>query len=325
MKSMQLRRKLLVLIPKRWRVPLFKLKAKLFYPQLFKNWGKKFTIKELPILILSLPRSGSSWLGEVLAQPQNIRYLREPITSVYMPSVKQGVSFFMPSECLAPNLYKQAITKAFSAKLDYVYGAIHNKARWFKPGSSKKLLIKEVNPLYLKDYLEKHNPLVIYLERDPYSIAKSFAALAWQTDDLFSKRFDTQTINKMLLIKANLLTECFYYQMGFLQGVVKAINEPHLSNSNVLSVNYENLVTDPRTELLKVANFLNLNLNDLDIINEYASNSLSSNKSIKEGEFSTSRGQLQLINKQQQQITEPNYQITKEAYNFAYNEFKKYL
>jgi hypothetical protein len=43
--------------------------------------------------------------------------------------------------------------------------------------------------------------------------------------------------------------------MGFLQGVVKAINEPHLSNSNVLSVNYENLVTDPRTELLKVANF----------------------------------------------------------------------
>lgn len=317
------KKRILHCFPKRFKVSVFKLKLLVNYPLLLVHWKKKFTIKEQPILILSLPRSGSSWLGEVLAQPQDIRYLREPITSVYMPSVKQGVSFFMPSECLAPKLYKQAITKAFSAKLDYVYGAIHNKARWFKPSVSKKLLIKEVNPLYLKDYLEKHNPLVIYLERDPYSIAKSFAALAWQTDDLFSKRFDTQTINKMLLIKANLLTECFYYQMGFLQGVVKAINEPYLGNSNVLSISYEDLVIDPEGELLKIANFLNLS--EIEVINKYACASLSAKQSVTEGEFSTARDQLHLIKKQQQQITEPNYQITKEAYNLAYNEFKKYL
>lgn len=317
------KKRILHCFPKRFKVSVFKLKLLVNYPLLLVHWKKKFTIKEQPILILSLPRSGSSWLGEVLAQPQDIRYLREPITSVYMPSVKQGVSFFMPSECLAPKLYKQAITKAFSAKLDYVYGAIHNKARWFKPSVSKKLLIKEVNPLYLKDYLEKHNPLVIYLERDPYSIAKSFAALAWQADDLFSKRFDTQTIDKMLLIKANLLTECFYYQMGFLQGVVKAINEPYLGNSNVLSISYEDLVIDPEGELLKIANFLNLS--EIEVINKYACASLSAKQSVTEGEFSTARDQLHLIKKQQQQITEPNYQITKEAYNLAYNEFKKYL
>lgn len=317
------KKRILHCFPKRFKVSVFKLKLLVNYPLLLVHWKKKFTIKEQPILILSLPRSGSSWLGEVLAQPQDIRYLREPITSVYMPSVKQGVSFFMPSECLAPKLYKQAITKAFSAKLDYVYGAIHNKARWFKPSVSKKLLIKEVNPLYLKDYLEKHNPLVIYLERDPYSIAKSFAALAWQADDLFSKRFDTQTIDKMLLIKANLLTECFYYQMGFLQGVVKAINEPYLGNSNVLSICYEDLVIDPEGELLKIANFLNLS--EIEVINKYACASLSAKQSVTEGEFSTARDQLHLIKKQQQQITEPNYQITKEAYNLAYNEFKKYL
>ena len=37
-----------------------------------------------PILVLSLPRSGSSWVGETMGISKNAMYLREPINQSYL-------------------------------------------------------------------------------------------------------------------------------------------------------------------------------------------------------------------------------------------------
>ncbi|MEI8623683.1 hypothetical protein P4S67_04000 [Pseudoalteromonas sp. B137] len=85
--------------PRVFRLYVLKLKLLLSNPYLWRYWNCTFAIEDKPILLLSMPRSGSSWLGEVLAQQDDVRYLREPITSEYMASLKSGPSFFMPSCC----------------------------------------------------------------------------------------------------------------------------------------------------------------------------------------------------------------------------------
>src|SRR5262245_30987828 len=47
-----------------------------------------------PILVISIPRSGSSWLGDSLGISSNALYLREPITQKHLAYKRLAPSFF---------------------------------------------------------------------------------------------------------------------------------------------------------------------------------------------------------------------------------------
>ncbi|MCQ8879466.1 sulfotransferase [Pseudoalteromonas shioyasakiensis] len=296
------------------------MKLILKHPLLLRYWNRSFAIAEEPILLLSLPRSGSSWLGEVLAQQDDVRYLREPITSVYMTILSKGVSFFMPNSCKYHALYQTAADNAFNAKLNYPNSVVYKGSDWYDLKNKKKLLIKEVNPLFLHDFMCRFKPKVIYLERCVYATAKSFMALGWKGDDLFSERFDPITLEKILSVKADLLTQDFYFQMGFLQGVILAINEPHFSSNNILRVSYEDIIANPKVEVAKITAFLNYG--NTAQVQQYIEESLSSQDSYQVGTFSTKRNSKQLQEKQKQERLEPNYEKTIQAYNLGYTGFK---
>ena len=62
-------------------------KKKNTIPVNWARWGpvssflaRKFKTAAPPILVFSLPRSGSSWVGEILGSASNALYLREPMT-----------------------------------------------------------------------------------------------------------------------------------------------------------------------------------------------------------------------------------------------------
>lgn len=314
------KKRLVQLLPLSWRVGIFKLKLIANHPLLLRYWNSTFAVSNNPILLVSLPRSGSSWLGEVLAQQHDVRYLREPITSIYMTGLAKGVSFFSPECCKSDITYQNAADNAFSATFNFPSSAVHNPRDWNNPNDKKRLLIKEVNPLYLGHFMCCYNPKVIYLERCIYATAKSFLALGWTGEDLFSERFEPKVLEKILSIKADLLEQDFYFQMGFLQGIILAINEPYFAQSNILRVNYENLIENPESEVKKITAFLNYN--DPSRVLRYITQSLSCKGPYQVGSFSTQRNSEQLREKHAKEKQEPNYYKTLEAYHLAYTQFK---
>lgn len=310
-------------MPLALRLPIFKLKVLLLNPQLWRFWNQSFAIEGKPILLISLPRSGSSWLGEVLAQQDDVRYLREPITSTYMSLLNKGFSFFMPNCCRNSHFYQEAMNKAFSATLNHPGSVLHNPALWRNPKDKKKLFIKEVNPLFLKYFISNFNPRIIYLERCIYASAKSFFALGWKQDDLFTERFDKTTMDKILSIQPDLLEQDFYFQMGFLQGVILAINEPFLNNDNVLRTRYEDILVNPKEEISKITKFLDYK--DVQQVYRYLEDSLSSAEAYQIGCFTTKRDSQQLYKKHAQEKLEPDYIKTIEAHDLAYQKFKVFV
>ncbi|MEL0657431.1 hypothetical protein V6257_20825, partial [Pseudoalteromonas issachenkonii] len=70
------------------------------------------------------------------------------------------------------------------------------------------------------------------------------------------ERFDKTTMDKIISIKPDLLEQDFYLQMGFLQGVILAINEQLLNNDNVLRTLYEDILDNPKEEISKITKFL---------------------------------------------------------------------
>lgn len=315
-------KQILSMLPHKYRHLALKLNAIVKNPRLWINWNRKFAIEDKPILLVSMPRSGSSWLGEVLAQSRSIRYLREPITSVYMKSALKPVSFFVPDKCMNHTVHEQAVTNAFTAKLNYFNGVIHNKVDWLDPTVKRKLLIKEVNPLYLDYFQSRFDIKVIYLERCPYAIAKSFDALNWRSEELFSRRFDSYTLERLNAIKEDLFEQCFYFQMGFLQGVIRAIVEPSLKLSNSIQVSYENLILDTESELKKIADFLSID--SIRQLTDYIEQSFSDTENANLGSFSTKRNKQQLIDRIEHNKLEKEYLITLQAYELGFNGYKNY-
>ncbi len=315
--------RLLALLPYKFRHKVLKLNAYVSNPKLQRQWHKTFEVQSSPVLLLSLPRSGSSWLGEVLGQSKEVRYLREPITSIYMAAVKKPVSFFMPSQCKNKVIYDQAADNAFQARLNYVDRAIHSKQRWLNTHEPKKLLIKEINPLYLETFSKRYQPRVIYLDRCPYAIAKSFKALNWCASDLFSMRFERTIIDQLESVKADIRTCSFYFQMGFLQGVIKAIVETQLQLMTSIVVQYERLLLDTPAEIRRIAEFMNIN--DVEPIYEYIELSLKKSSSSELGDFSTKRNREELLTRLEQQRKEADYEVTIKAYELGYLEYKKLI
>ena len=170
-------------------------------------------------------------------------------------------------------------------------------------------------------FIKCYNPKLIYLERCPYAVAKSFQALGWYTPELFSKRFSDEDLEKFSSIKKNLLEQDFFYQMGFLQGVVKAKVEPYLNDKNSLVISYEQLIISSESEIQKLVSFLGLS--ESNTLKNLFYKSLSGKDMVSPGSFTTSRSQQALMSKINSDKNESNYRIIIEAYELAYNEYRK--
>jgi hypothetical protein len=154
-----------------------------FYP-INELAARTLTTEQPPLLVLSLPRSGSSWVGETLGTASNALYLREPITQTYLAKVRQTggemkVNFEVDSSKL-PTVYIDAADSAFLAiprlprsivKYPHQWGLLSRRGR--------RLVIKEVNLMGIAWFLQRYRPRVVCLVRHPAAVALSYARLGW--------------------------------------------------------------------------------------------------------------------------------------------------
>jgi len=134
-----------------------------------------------PVLILSMPRSGSSWVGATLGAARNASYLREPITHVWSRMQVQPAVIEIDPD--APSRrYAEIADLAFRGVPRFSRDVVSDPGQWRAGARGKRLVVKEVNPLALRWFISSYQPFLIYLVRHPAAVAHSLIRQGWRTD-----------------------------------------------------------------------------------------------------------------------------------------------
>jgi hypothetical protein len=147
-----------------------------------KTFARLFRFRQPPILVLSYPRSGSSWVGDVLATSPSVAYLREPVTQPFIQLTgRQALDPITDEESL-----RAYDTLAHNAFLGIRPPAcpISSVFDFLPPHRGRKqLLIKEVNPNATVFYHQQFDPVFVLLLRHPAAVALSFMDRGWLSPD----------------------------------------------------------------------------------------------------------------------------------------------
>src|SRR4051812_45313414 len=82
-----------------------------------------------PVLVLSMPRSGSSWVGSVLGAAADAAYLREPLTEIHARR-RGGASFFEVDPAAPPDGYRRAGAVAFAGVPRFSAAVVAHREQW---------------------------------------------------------------------------------------------------------------------------------------------------------------------------------------------------
>ncbi|MCP4990436.1 MAG: sulfotransferase domain-containing protein [Colwellia sp.] len=316
-------------IPFRLRKTLFKLKLYTQAPKLFFLSNVSFKTS-CPTVLLSLPRSGSSWIGSIIGMGEDIRYLREPATTNYTLTESTSkskrkikrISVFDQDSCDNWAEYQQYINDSLAAKPNFPNSVIAYPKQWQSPKQQKPLLIKEVNPLVINYYLSKQVNM-IYLLRHPFSVAKSYQALNWRASDLFEKKFNEESLALIRKLTPNIQKENNWTQMGYLQGWIEALAKSQIINSknSVVTVRYEDICQAPKSEFKTLFGFIAINYSTKAF--SAITKSLSRKSEVGAGDFSLTRNSSELaqvkVKPEEQQV----YFQLMNAYQQAFSDFKQ--
>ena len=131
------------------------------------------------VLVLSLPRSGSSWAGETLGNASDAMYLREPITQGDQLFYRTGTVFSL-DDPEVEKTYRFLASRAFLGNPHFSAEIVQSPAQWNLAGRcGRRIVIKEVNPLACQWYIDHFQPRIIFLVRHPAAVALSMQKLGW--------------------------------------------------------------------------------------------------------------------------------------------------
>lgn len=138
--------------------------------------ASRLPTKQPSVLVLSLPRSGSSWVGRILGGARDALYLREPVTRSAM-----RLPGWRPVVAKTLDLVSQrAADTAFAALPAFPANVVRFPAQWsLLSRSRRRLVVKEVNPLACDWFITRYRPRVIFLVRHPAAVALSHLKLGW--------------------------------------------------------------------------------------------------------------------------------------------------
>lgn len=188
------------------------------------------------IVLLSYPRSGSSWIGEVLSKSPGAIYLREPVTQPYL-RVYGGTHAMVDLGKHRRAAIIQVMLRTLAlndATIDRP-GQIRSQSESpVNGGAAPALLIKEVNPRAAPLYCSQEGLCVVLLMRHPAAVAYSFWRLGWLTAD------DTQAIPPG--VDAPDEWACFGYAYG--TSMAAALEEINTYPGGQV-ISYEDLASSP--------------------------------------------------------------------------------
>ena len=151
-----------------------------------------------PLLVLSLPRCGSTWVGSMLGLSRDGLYLHEPLNlcKYYIGGDVVGSStVFMFSPRNVPETYRVAARDAFNAVPAFSRSIVRDPSQWRiqrlarrptagSASAGRRVVIKCVNPLALRWLCERYRFDLVLLVRHPAAVAASWHKMGWTDIDL---------------------------------------------------------------------------------------------------------------------------------------------
>jgi Sulfotransferase family len=133
-----------------------------------------------------------------------------------------------------------------------------NPEQWAISGRrGKQVVVKDVNPLVLRELWERFRPRIVLLVRHPVSVARSFHALGW-TSDQFRTRFLPKTLAGFAREHALPSETSTWEQSGAFQAITQNFVANSLSGIDHVVVRYEDVCRDPVSEFDKIFEFCGL-------------------------------------------------------------------
>ena len=173
-------------------------------------WTKWLTrvlrTRQPAVMLLSLPRSGSSWAGEALGCATDALYLREPVTQSDRLFHDLGTVFAIDRPDLDER-YERSARKAFGGWPDFDPGIVRFPEQWaLTRRRSQRLVIKEVNPYACGWHIDRYAPKVVLLVRHPAAVALSWQRKGWVSPNAESWAWNGRHQGKALRAALDSLT-----------------------------------------------------------------------------------------------------------------------
>jgi hypothetical protein len=226
---------------------------------LSRYWARTIPPRTPPVLVLSLPRSGSSWVGNTLGAADDALYLREPVTQPFLAGMPAGhPSVFEVDPDAPPEAYRRFAERAFAALPAFPRGIVRSPRQWaLGRRRARRLVVKEVNPLALAWLVGAFRPRIIYLVRHPAAVAASFARMGWTGAGL-TARFTPRTV-AAAGIDPGRFDGSFWAGHGAFQALTLRVARQVLDGyADCRWVRYEDLCTDPEGVFRTLADFAGL-------------------------------------------------------------------
>lgn len=214
-----------------------------------------------PILLVSLPRGGSSWAGRILGSSAQSLYLHEPVTQSYLARIGgKGASEFEFAMCRRPGAYLRDAALALRGIPRFPESVVLFPEQW-RPDQrqARRVVVKEVNPLALDTLVHRFRPRVIYLLRHPAAVARSYRSLGWDGAEQFRQRFAPETLAGLGEEFTIPFGGDFWEQSGALQALVQHRVMQILEDwPDHTVVQFEELCRDPLGVFTRLFDFCDL-------------------------------------------------------------------
>ncbi len=156
-----------------------------------------------PVLVLSLPRSGSSWVGETLGFAPDALYLREPLSQGDPLFRRLGTVFSLEDRPDLIARHRTLADRAFAGCPSFPPEIVRFPDRWsWRDRPGRRVVVKEVNPLAGPWYASRYRPRVVFLVRHPVAVALSWSRKGWLDDrpDSWAShgRFQAETLQQAM-------------------------------------------------------------------------------------------------------------------------------
>ena len=143
--------------------------------------ARAFPFRSPIVLLLSYPRSGSSWVGAMLSHSPDVAYLREPVTQPYVGGARRDTVVDPEADPVTRRRYARLADRAFAGVLPWrLEDVVENVAPFsLRERARRTLVIKEVNPLAARFYTSRYRPKIVLLFRHPAAVAESYERMGW--------------------------------------------------------------------------------------------------------------------------------------------------
>lgn len=218
-----------------------------------------------PVLIVGLPRSGTTWIGSTLSTARGIKYFYEPFNFSQLPDVERYAHLYLRS-CDLAREFETYLNHVLAGKneRDFVnqkLSPVYKQYRWL-PG---RVLVKDVHCFFALDWIQTHTSMrIAVVVRHPCGVAESIFRLYGEKvgDRLLSRLMNQPQLIQDYLIDFQDLFERaqgFWQKFGLFWGATYyLLQQQQKQHPNWLFIQHEELCRNPKTEYRKVFERLHL-------------------------------------------------------------------